>query len=190
MLVASLGPTGPHIRFQRNYAATTSSPSPLVSNFGVNTNTYGDPLTGGHCMQGLIFLRMNCRDGNRLVVSFLFEMSGSYISRISSQNMIYAQLETVCFGVGQLCPPNCNSCPNANECTLCNSKFYLRQDKLCYSTCLPSYYQNSTTRTCDSCPSICHSCLNLTYCTSCMTGNYLRPDNNCYSSCQAGYYQN
>ena len=190
LLVATSGPTGPHIRSQRNYGASISTTSSLVYNLGVNTNYYGDPLAGGHCMQGLIFMRMNCRDGKGLVVSFLFEMSGSYVSRVSSSNMIYAQLETVCFGVAKVCPSNCNTCPNATECSLCNSNFYLRQDKLCYSTCLASYYQNISTRTCDSCPSICHSCLNLTYCTSCISGSYLRPGNYCYSSCLEGYYQN
>ena len=156
LLVTMFKITGPINRFQLAHIATIGSPSVIASNLGVDANYFGHPLTGAYCIQGFDSMRMNCRDGKGLVVSFLFNMNGSSVTGIISSNIIEAKLETVCFGVPKVCPSNCNSCPNATECSLCNPNFYLRQDKLCYSTCLAGYYQNATTGTCDSCPSICY----------------------------------
>jgi len=87
-----------------------------------------------------------------------------------------------CWFIITTCPNGCISC-TSNYCISCYSNFFLRNDSLCYTTCLDPFYADNTTLTCKNCTFNCSSCVNTTYCNSCSPGYFLRDDHTCQSDC-------
>lgn len=58
-------------------------------------------------------------------------------------------------------------CSNSTACSQCFPDFYLRADRICYSTCLPRTFPNKGTLTCEGCPYDCLTCDAANNCLTC-----------------------
>jgi len=105
-----------------------------------------------------------------------------------------------------MCPNNCESCDNNNNCTMCSStNDFIDELGHCISSCNAKNYfispnyagEISTVNYCKNCSSSCSSCSqNLMNCTSCPSTQYLSKNTNadlsisysCVNECFVGYY--
>ena len=92
--------------------------------------------------------------------------------------------------VAALCPEGCATCINGQACDSCVSGFYLRADNLCYTTCLPRFFKNTTARTCEHCDYDCYTCASAGSCLTCNETLDFRQFNSTTSRCDpmVGYY--
>jgi proprotein convertase subtilisin/kexin type 5 len=126
--------------------------------------------------------------------------SATTVDSIAIANINLFTIDVKCFAVCDIgpatsncepCPTGCATCTSLSTCQSCSPSYFLRSDSLCYSTCLPGTYGNSSTNTCDSCTiAVCATCTSLSVCQSCQAGYFLRSDNFCYSTCLPGTYGN
>ena len=97
-----------------------------------------------------------------------------------------------------LCDKNCTTCFGvADNCTVCKSgspyTSYLYFNSTqgysqCLNPCPPSYFANTTARTCDLCDPNCTACITKsTYCTACVIG-YGYYQHYCFMPCPTGFY--
>ena len=71
------------------------------------------------------------------------------------------------------CTPACLVCtgPTAEDCTVCNTTFYLFLARTtCFTTCPITYFGKNSTMTCELCGDYCLRCVDETECTLCDTG--------------------
>lgn len=92
--------------------------------------------------------------------------------------------------VAASCLQGCARCQNGQLCQSCQSGFYLQADSLCYTSCLPRFFPNATSLTCDSCPYDCYTCSQGGSCLSCNATTDFRQLNSTTSRCipEVGYY--
>lgn len=92
--------------------------------------------------------------------------------------------------VSNRCPSECATCTAANLCLTCSQGYYLRADMFCYSQCLPRFYPDLPTLTCEGCPYDCLTCLANGSCLTCDSSSDHRVIDNATSRCIAlsGYY--
>ncbi|CAD8093460.1 unnamed protein product [Paramecium primaurelia] len=116
------------------------------------------------------------------------------------------------------CMANCSSCTTSNQCTLCNTGFYYKQNwdglgnNICTNTCGESFFQDVNNQQCIRCPiSNCKVCISTTdtgcisclpsiaqtvsdsmnnVCTSTTCSLYLQQQRQCLIQCLPGYYKN
>ena len=85
------------------------------------------------------------------------------------------------------CTSNCQNCPTTETCSLCNSNYFLYEDRY-FSQCPIGTYPSSL-NFCLSCSHGCSSCTNAYPCTACSNGYYLY-EGRCLTSCPTGTFAN
>jgi len=91
-----------------------------------------------------------------------------------------------------LCTNPCKTCSiSGTTCTSCVTGSYLHNNS-CLSSCPSTYWENTSTNTCDSCNDPCLTCdTNANDCLSCVDNTfYLSTNNSCGTTCPDGKWEN
>ena len=95
------------------------------------------------------------------------------------------------------CNTSCSGCtgPNNNQCSTCNSGYFLQPSGTgCLDSCPNGCWGNTDSHTCESCNTACSICTGPsdTQCSACNSGYFLQPapdDTSCLTTCQTGYWK-
>jgi proprotein convertase subtilisin/kexin type 5 len=87
------------------------------------------------------------------------------------------------------CPLGCESCSSLTSCSACKTNFFMRGDRLCYSSCPDRYSPDQNTKICKICPFDCLTCSLQGTCLSCSYTSDHRTLDNTTGRCMpaAGY---
>ncbi|EAR91957.3 variant specific surface protein S2, putative (macronuclear) [Tetrahymena thermophila SB210] len=92
------------------------------------------------------------------------------------------------------CDNNCSTCDSTNNCTSCNSGYFLltiSNTNSCVSCSGPGYYGDTTSKLCIKCQNNCQACDSSNSCISCINGYFLLTSSNsnqCVDCSGPGYY--
>lgn len=103
----------------------------------------------------------NCQECNSQYLNIFYNGSQTITScEMTCPHSHYLSDNKNCY----ICPQQCETCNNANNCTVCATGYYLFNE-LCLQTCPDGYYGDAGQ--CIACPSNCATCQSATNCTSC-----------------------
>ena len=119
---------------------------------------------------------------------------GPCVNHTGGNKWPIGQLDFVC--PCEPCHAQCTRCsgPSENECSACNTGFYLQSASTsCLNTCPAGYWKDDTNHICAECHSACSNCADGTdtQCSACKINYYLQPapsDTTCDSTCPDGYW--
>ena len=96
--------------------------------------------------------------------------------------------------VSEPCHSSCFKCFSLANCSQCNIGFFLRNDSMCYTTCLERQFASSLTLACEPCPPSaydCWTCDRSGKCLTCSHSDHRILDNTTQKCIPVqGYYEN